>query len=146
MSHKPCSYKELKTFMKGLRIRFLHNFPVDYTIGSLYSNDTTITYFPFTHNTLKEQQLKIAIVFNHPKEQFEIWLAGKNRQIQKRYWEIFKGSDWNKYHIPSTMDEGFSIVDSILVENPNFEDAETLKEQIESETMKFTEEILKILK
>ena len=86
----------------------------------------------------KKQKLKIAIVFNHQKIRFEIWLAGQNKQIQKKYWEIFKGSDWNKYHIPSTINDGFSIVDNILVENPNFDDLEILTEQIETKTMEFT--------
>ena len=76
---------------------------------------------------------------------FEIWLAGQNKQIQKKYWEIFKGSDWNKYHIPSTTDEGFSIVDNTLVENPDFDNLETLTEQIETKTMEFIKEIIKAI-
>jgi len=141
----PKAYRGLVGFMKHLRTCFMKNYPVDYVTGSLYSGDMTITYFPFTPKILKEQKLKIAIVFNHQKLRFEIWLAGQNKQIQKKYWEIFKGSDWNKYHIPSTTDEGFSIVDSILVENPNFDDLDMLTGQIETGTMEFIKEIIKVL-
>lgn len=141
----PKAYKGLMGFMKNLRTYFINNYPVDYVIGSLYSGDMTITYFPFTPKTLKEQKLKIGIVFNHQKIRFEIWLTGQNKQIRKKYWEIFKGSDWNKYHIPSTIDDGFSIVDNILVENPNFENLKILTEQIETKTIEFIKEIMKVL-
>ena len=139
------AYQGLMGYIKRLRTHFVNNYPVDYTIGSIYSGDITITYFPFTPRVLKEQKLKIAIVFNHQEVRFEIWLAGQNKQIQKKYWEIFKGNDWNKYHIPSTIEEGFSIVDNVLVENPNFDDLETLTEQIETRTMEFVEEISTVL-
>lgn len=141
----PKAYQGLVGFMKNLRIYFINNYTIDYAIGSLYSGDMSITYFPFTPKTLKEQKLKIAIVFNHQKIRFEIWLAGQNRQIQKKYWEIFKDSDWNIYHIPSTINDGFSIVDNILVENPNFDNLEILTEQIENKTMEFIKEIMKVL-
>jgi hypothetical protein len=131
--------------IKSLRAHFTKNYPEDYAIGSIYYGDTTITYFPFTPKTLKEQKLKIAIVFNHQKMRFEIWLAGQNKQIQKKYWEVFKGSDWNKYNVPTTIDDGFSIVDNVLVENPKFNDLQTLTEQIETKTMEFIKEITKVL-
>lgn len=51
--------------MKSLRTFFVKNYPVDYVVGSIYYGDMTITYFPFTPKVLKEQKLKIAIVFNH---------------------------------------------------------------------------------
>lgn len=141
----PKAYKGLMGFMKNLRTYLINNYPVDYVIGSLYSGDMTITYFPFTPKTLKEQKLKIGIVFNHQKIRFEIWLTGQNKLIRRKYWEIFKGSDWNKYHIPLTIDDGFSIVDNILVENPNFDNLEILTEQIETKTMEFINEIIKVL-
>src|SRR5574344_2414084 len=141
MGDVPRTYQGLVGFMRNLRTYFIKKYPVDYSIGSLYTGEMTITYFPFTPKTLKEQKLKIAIVFNHQKIRFEIWLAGQNRQIQKKYWEIFKDSDWHKYHIPSSITDGFSIVDNILVENPDFDNLEILTEQIESGALEFIKEM-----
>jgi hypothetical protein len=138
-------YQGLMAFTKRLRTHFIKHFSDDYVIGSIYTDDKNITYFPFTPKELKKQKLKIAIVFNHQKMRFEIWLAGQNRQIQKKYWEIFKESDWNKYHIPSAINEGFSIVDHILIENPDFDDLDSLTEQIETGTLKFIEDITEAL-
>lgn len=138
--------KELSRFMKALKNHFRKYYIDDYYIGSIYDGIDTISYFPFTPKDLKTHKLKIAIVYNYQKMCFEIWLAGQNKQIQKRYWEIFKDSDWNKYHIPTSISDGFSIVDDILIEDPNFNDFDSLIEQIESKTLRFTNDILEILK
>lgn len=139
------SFKGLVGFMKGLRAYFIKNYPVDYVVGGIYYGDMTITYFPFTPKALKEQKLKIAVVFNHRDMRFEVWLAGQNKQIQRKYWEFLKGSDLNKYHIPSSVENGFSIVDSILVENPDFDNPEILQDHIETRTMEFIKDILKVI-
>jgi len=139
------TYQGLMGFMRNLRTYFINNYPVGYAIGSLYSGDRPISFFPFTPETLKKKKLKIVIVFNHKEMRFEVWLAGQNKQIQKEYWEIFKGSDWNPYHIPSSIENGFSIVDHVLVEYPDFENAKALIGQIESQTLEFIQEIEKVL-
>jgi hypothetical protein len=132
-------------FMKSLRSHFNKYYFEDYYVGSIYNDDNTITYFPFTPKELKEHKLKIAIVYNYQKSVFEIWLAAQNKQIQKKYWEIFKNSDWNKYHIPQSTAEGYSIVDDVLIENPNLED-DTLIEHIESRSLRFIRDILEVFK
>ena len=137
-------YKKLLTYIKRLRTHFIKEYPIDYKVGSIYQGNMDFSYFPFTPISLKSQKLKIVIIFNHVKMQFEICLAGQNRQIQKKYWTIFKDSDWNKYHIPSSL-EGFSIVDHILMENPNFNNFNTLSLHIETETMTFIKDIVDIL-
>lgn len=138
-------YARIVGFMKALRSYLIRNYPVGYSIGSLYSNDSTITYFPFTPTALKEQQLKIAIVYNHTDNRFEVWLAGQNKIIQKKYWTLFKESDWNTYHIPASVEKGFSIVETVLVEHPDFNDATALIEQIELGVMAFIREVNKVL-
>jgi hypothetical protein len=137
-------YKDLISFMKHLRSYFIKTYPLDYVTGSLYSAENSITYFSFTPKSLKEQKLKIAIVFNHQNLRFEVWLTGQNKQIQKKYWEEFKNSDWNKYHIPTDIDKGFSIVDNVLIETPDFKERKRLTEQIESKTMEFINEMIEV--
>lgn len=138
-------YAKMLGFMKALRTYVIRSYPVGYTIGSLYSNDTTITYFPFTPIALKQQKLKIAIVYNHPQNRFEVWLAGQNKAIQKKYWMLFKESDWKIYHIPSSVEDGLSIVDTVLVDRPDFTDPEALTLQIESGVMVFIQEMNNVL-
>ncbi len=139
------TYQSLMSFMRSLRNYFIKHYPVGYAIGSLYPGDMTISYFPFTPTTLKVKKLKIAIVFNFNEMRFEVWLAGQNKQIQKQYWEIFRSSDWNQYHIPSSVESGFSIVDHVLVEDPDFTNSIALTGQIETGVIKFIEEVEKVL-
>ena len=144
--NNPIPHQGLVGFVKSFRNHLTKQYIDDYYIGSIYYGDNNITYFPFTPKDLKSQKLKIAIVFNHKDLRFEIWLAGQNKQIQKQYWEIFKDSDWHKYHIPSTITDGFSIVDNILVVNPDFDNYEILTEQIETWALEFIKEIENVLK
>ena len=50
---------------------------------------------------------------------------------------MFKEMDWNKYHIPPTTKGVDSIVEFILVENPDFSDLDNLTKQIEAGTLEF---------
>ena len=36
------------------------------------------------------------IVFIHETCQFEAWLFGVNKQVQKQYWQLIKDSGWNQ--------------------------------------------------
>jgi hypothetical protein len=85
--------------------------------------------------------VKVAIVFLHEAFRFEAWLAGYNKQVQARYWNLFTESGWNKYHIVSSTKGADSILEHVLVENPDFSDLEALTQQIEAETLKFIEEV-----
>ena len=100
-----------------------------------------MTYFSFFPKSLKELDLKIAIVFIHETFIFEAWLAGYNKQVQTKYWKLFKEHDWNKYHIVSTTKGVDSIIEYILVDNPDFSDLDTLTNQIEIESLKFIEDV-----
>jgi hypothetical protein len=50
---------------------------------------------------------------------------------------LFKESNWNKYRIPSTTKGVDSIMEYILVDNPDFSDLDMLTKQIEKGALKF---------
>lgn len=54
------------------------------------------TYFYFTNDYVKNKNLKFALVLNHKKFQFELWLCARTANIQKQYWNLLKDSKWNK--------------------------------------------------
>jgi hypothetical protein len=94
---------------------------------------------------LKLKKLKVGIVFVHRPFRFEVWLLGYNKSVQARYWKLFRESGWNKYRIPPTIKGVDSIIESILIENPDFSDLDTLTKQIESGTLKFIEDVKNFL-
>jgi hypothetical protein len=100
-----------------------------------------MTYFSFFPKSLKRRKLKIAVVFIHDTFRFEVWLAGFNKSVQTKYWKLFKESDWNKYHITSTTRGVDYIIDTILIDNPDFSNLDALTKQIERGTLKFIKDV-----
>ena len=135
------AYQGLMDYIMGLRSYFAEKYP-DYSVsGSIYFGYMDMSYFSFFPKSLKLQGLKVGIVFVHCQFRFEVWLFGYNKGIQAKYWKQFKESGWNKYRIPSTIKGVDSILESILVENPDFSNLVALTTQIERETMKFIEDV-----
>jgi hypothetical protein len=135
------AYKGLMEYIMSLRTHFKNKYPDYFVSGSIYYGYMDMTYFSFFPKSLKHRKLKIAIVFIHEAFRFEVWLAGNNKQVQSKYWKLFKESDWNKYHIVSTTKGVDSIVEYILVDNPDFSDLDTLTKQIERATLKFIKDV-----
>jgi hypothetical protein len=128
-------------YILGLRTHFKNKYPDYFVSGSIYFGYMDMTYFSFYPKPLGRKKLKIAIVLIHKPMRFEVWLAGCNKQIQTKYWKMFKESNWNKYHIISTTKGADSILENILVESPDFRDLDKLTKQIEQGTMKFIEDV-----
>jgi len=135
------AYKGLMEYIMDLRTHFKNKYPDYFVSGSIYYGYMDMTYFSFFPESLKDRNLKVAIVFIHDECRFEVWLAGVNKQVQQKYWKLFKESDWNIYHIVSTTKGVDSILEYILVDNPVFSDLDTLTKQIETETLKFIKDV-----
>jgi hypothetical protein len=135
------AYKGLMAYIMSLRTHFKHKYPDYYVSGSIYYGYMDMSYFSFYPKSLKDRKLKIAIVFIHEAFRFEVWLAGNNKQVQSKYWKLFKESEWKKYHVVSTTVGVDSIVEHILVEDPDFSDLDTLTKQIERGTLKFIKHV-----
>ena len=135
------AYKGLMKFIMDLRLHFKNKYPDYFVSGSIYYGYMDMTYFSFFPESLKSRKLKIAIVFIHDTIRFEVWLAGYNKQVQTKYWKLFKESGWNKYHIVSTTKVVDSIIEYILVDNPDFSDLDTLTRKLERATLKFIKDV-----
>ena len=135
------AYRGLMEYIMELRLHFKRHYPDYFVSGSVYYGYMDMTYFSFTPEVLKRQKLKIAIVFIHDTCRFEVWLGGYNKQVQAKYWKLVKESDWHKYRIPSTIEGSDSIIEDILVENPDFSDLDTLTKQIERSTLRFIKDV-----
>ena len=92
------AYKTLLGYMMDLRKHFQTQHP-NYTISGLYQGYLDMTYFAIGPPSLNRHSLKIAIVFNYEAFRFEAWLSGANRQVQHKYWELFRDSQWAHYRV-----------------------------------------------
>lgn len=135
------AYKGLMEYIMGLRTHFRSKYP-EYTIsGNVYQGYMDMTYFALFTPPLKNRKLKIALVFIYYPFRFEVWLSGSNKQVQWKYWKLFKENNWDKYHIVPSLDGADSIVEHILVADPNFDDLNALTNKIEKCTIRFIEDI-----
>lgn len=138
------AYKGIMTFMSELRSYLESKYP-DYTAGSLYFGYMDMTYFAFTPADLKNKKLKIAVVYLHEKGAFEVWLAGNNREIQAEYIASMSSANIGKYKLSQLIPGVDSIIETTLVEKPDFDNPDELKKQIEKKTMEFIKDITSIL-
>jgi hypothetical protein len=135
------AYQGLMEYIMGLRTHLKNKYPEHFVSGSIYYGYMDMTYFSFTPKSLHERKLKIAIVFNYDAFRFEVWLSGHNKKVQQVTWKLFKESDWDKHHIVATTKGMDSIVENVLVDNPDFRDLNALTAQIEEGTLTFTADV-----
>ena len=138
------AYKGLMEYILDLRTHFKNKYP-NYFVSGLYYGYMDMTYFSFSPGSLKDRKLKIAIVFIHETARFEVWLSGQNKEIQSKYWNLFKDKNWNKYKIVPSIEGYDSIVEHVLIADPDFSDLDKLTEKIEKGTLKFIQDVEEFL-
>ncbi len=135
------AYKSLMEYILALKAHLQSHYPDYFVSGSIYFGYMDMTYFSFNPKSFKDRGLRVAIVFIHEKLRFEGWLAGINKQVQARYWKLFKESGWNKFPVVASLKGSDSIIECLLAETPDFNDLEVLTRQIEIAAIKFITEI-----
>jgi hypothetical protein len=135
------AYQGLIKYFKDLRSHFSNKYPDFLVSANIYPGYMDLTYFHFFPKSLKSRKLKIVIVFLHDAFRFEVWLSGNNKKIQEKYLNLFNKSNWNGYHLASTTKGVDSILDHVLIENPDFHDLNKLTKQIEQGTLQFIEDV-----
>jgi len=138
------AYRALLGYMMDLRTRFKNRYP-SYAISGLYQGYMDMTYFAIVPPSLKHRDLKIAIVFNYEAFRFEAWLAGTNRQVQRKYWELFRDSRWTEYRVVTPAKGVDSVIECNLAEDFDFADLDSLTASIEEKAVEFIDDIERFL-
>lgn len=133
------AYVGLVKYVTRLGTLLSKNLSENYSFGSLFQGYMDYTYFYYSNDFLKKRKLKMGLVLNHSKMQFEVWLLGHTIPIQEKYWEYFKSTKWNKN---KTTRPKYSILEAELIVNPNFNDLIKLSKQIEDKLVIVTNEII----
>lgn len=139
--HIKKAYKGLLEYIANLRLHLKNKYPDYFVSGSVQDGYMDYTYFYFFPKSLKKRDLKIVILFIHDTFTFEIWLAGYNKNVQTKYWELFKESNWKKYHVAPIAKDVDYIIDHTLVDNPDFSDLNALTKQLETGILTFIKDI-----
>ena len=138
------AYRGIVSYMSRLRTVFA-GLRGDRTISGLYQGYFDMTYFALFSEELKARDLKLAVVFNYEPFAFEVWLAARNRKVQKRYWELLLDSGYKKHPLVEPAVGIDAIVMAVLVKEYSFEEEETLTTKIVEGVAAFEQDILAIL-
>lgn len=138
------AYKALLSYMMRLRTHFKNSL-ADATVSGLYQGYMDMTYFALFPASLKQRNLKIALVFNYDTFGFEAWLSGSNRKVQQRYWELFKDHRWPEYRVMTPGKWVDSILEYDLTTDFDLDDPEALTATIETATLGFIATIERFL-
>ena len=138
------AYKGIMTFMSGLKTHLENTYP-DYFTSAMYFGYMDMTYFAFTPVDLRDKKLKIAVVYLHEQGRFEVWLGGSNRKIQAEYIEQLRHINLGRYQLSQVHPGVDSIIESVLVDQPDFDQLEDLKLHIEKKTIDFIHDMTVLL-
>ena len=138
------AYHALLLYMTGLRTHFQKKYP-DYTLSGLYQGYMDMTYFALFPPSLRNCDLKVAIVFNYDAFRFEAWLTGRNRGVQRQQWELFRGSQWPEYRVVTPGRGVDSILECELAKDLDFSDRDALTSSIEMATAAFIDDVGRFL-
>lgn len=139
----PKTYTALVKYVIRLRTVLSGNLSENYSFGSIFQGYMDYTYFYYSNDFLKNRKLKMGLVFNHSTTQFEVWMLGQTISIQRKYWEYFKTTKWNKNR---TTKPQYAVLETVLFDNPDFNDVDKLSKQIEDKLVRVTEEIIHDIK
>lgn len=132
------AYTTLVKFVMSLKTRFSTNLGDQYSFGSIFQGYMDYTYFYIVNEHYRSRKLKLGLVLNHEKMRFEIWLLGQTKDVQKKYWNRLRKTEWIlDDEIPK-----YSVFNHILVDNPDFDDLDSLSKRIEKEMIQASERIL----
>ncbi len=137
------AYTGIVKYVMNLKTVFKKDHSDKFSVGNILQGYMDYTYFYFSNTYLEKYKLKLGLVLNHQDMRFEIWLLGRTVDVQKKYWELLKASKWNKgrEEMPK-----YSILEGIIVENPDFNNLDQLTKEIENRTIQISDEILSELK
>lgn len=137
------AYTGLVKYILHLKSYLSKRMGKQFTFGNVSPEYMDYTYFPFFDESLRNKELRFGIVLNHTEIRFELWLMGQNAKIQRKYWDILKATKWNKDQI---LMPKYSVLEAVLIENPDFNDPDTLSLNIEEKVNHITGEIIQFLK
>ena len=134
------AYKGILAFIGKLRAAFIKKYP-HYDVSNIYQGYLDMSYFSLSTKPLKDQGLKIAIVYLHEKGSFEVWLSARNRDIARTHQSIIDrlSDEINVFHDKNNQD---AIAESILTCTPDFEDQAFLINTIDQGVEKFVATII----
>lgn len=135
------THQRLVAELQRIRTEFHKTYKAEMSVASVMHGYIDFTYFYIQNDFLKKRKLKLAIVLNHQKVQFELWLLGQTKDTQRDYWHKLAATQWVN---SSTMPE-YAIFEVVIQKTPDFDNPQWLCESIHREFVSRFSEITETL-
>ncbi len=134
------AYRSILGFMSELRTELEQKYP-DYVFSQVYPGYMDMSYFAITPMELRTVKLKVALVYLHEANRFELWLSANNRNLQKKWIDVLSQSEDMQYRVSEVGVGIDSIVEYIVHVQPNFDARAALKQSLEMNTLRFIKDM-----
>lgn len=134
------AYGSIIGYMSRLRAHFAASHG-DRAVSALYLGCFDMTYFALFPSALKSRGLKLAIVFDYESFGFEVWLAARNRALQRRYWQLFRDNGWSGHRLVEPAAGVDAIVKCEVAGALELEVPEALTARIETAAQAFLKDL-----
>jgi hypothetical protein len=134
-------YKGLMEYFAQLKLQLEKNHPDYFLSSGIHEGQMDYTYFYFCPKTLRQQKLKVVILFTHATFNFQVLLAGYNKVVQAKYWKLLKENGWNKHPIALSTRGVDYITQRTLIDKPDFSNLDVLTNQIEAGALAFIKDV-----
>lgn len=130
------AYRGILEFMSELRTELGQKYP-DHVFSQVYPGYMDMSYFAITPMALRSNKLKVALVYLHEANRFELWLSANNRKLQKKWIDVLSQKEAMQYRVSEVGVGIDSIVEYIVHVQPNFDAREALKQSLEMNILRF---------
>lgn len=138
------AYRALISYMTDLRARYKSEWG-EQAVSGLYLGYLDMTYFALLPPSLIPHGLKVAIVFNYDAFRFEAWLAARNRQVQRHYWELLHNYPIGEYRLVAPASGVDAIVETVLADYFEQDTTDALTARIQERTAAFVADMERLL-
>jgi hypothetical protein len=114
-------------------------------VSSLYQGRFDMTYFALFPPALKARGLKLAIVFDYGSFGLAVWLAARNRRLQRHYWQLLRDGGWSKHRLVEPAALIDAIVECDVAEAAEMETPELLTSRIEASAQALLDDVVAFL-
>lgn len=138
------AYEAILGYMSRLRSDFAAA-GRGFGVSGLYQGSFDMTYFALYPPSLRARDLKIAVVFDYASFTFQIWLAARNRALQRKYHALLAERGWSEHPLiePARGVDAITVFE--VAGGRELEDEEQLKAKIHGAVATFTSEVERFL-
>lgn len=136
----PRAYKGVLSFVSQLQTRLLEQFP-DCAAGAFYQGYLDMTYFALTPPELRAGKLKLALVYLHAENRFELWLAANNRALQAETVKRLAGVELGGYALTQPAPGVDAIISRVAAAEPDFDRPDELTRTLAGEFAAFSRDM-----